>query len=68
MSSVALETLRRMGKASKRPSSQEERAPLPVVPEAAKEDELELRLVPLEKLTAIDHRVILDAFGSPRTK
>lgn len=69
MGSVALEALRRMGKASKRPTSQGERAPLRVVTETANdEDELVGRLVPLEELSEIDRLVIRATFGSARTK
>ncbi len=73
MASVAQETLRRMGKASKRPTSQEEKPPLQVVQEAVEDEELvpggdEFRLVPLEELTALDRRVIRDTFGSTRTR
>ena len=66
MGSVALETLRRMGKASRRPTSQGERPPLRVV--SKDEDELVGRLVPLEELTELDRLVIRATFGSARTK
>lgn len=68
MGSVALETLRRMEKASRRPTSQGERPPLRVVQKAVEneEDELMGRLVPFEELTELDRRVIRDTFGSDR--